>query len=153
MDSLDPYSGDESLIDRGLEMLSEHECLTLAALQPVGRVGITMGALPMVVPVNFCLAGADVVFHTGAGTKLNAAVRGAVVAFEVDDFDPIGHRGWSVLMIGTARELSIDELSTLGPLPVRPWAHGLRNHVVRIQTEFMSGRRIVRSFPATNSDL
>jgi hypothetical protein len=36
-------------------------------------------------PVNFCLDGDDIVIRTAAGSKLAAATRRAVVAFEVDD--------------------------------------------------------------------
>ena len=83
------------------------------------------------------------VFRTAAGTKLEAALKESVVAFQVDDFDAEGHRGWSVLMVGKATELRPIELGRLEPLPVRAWAHGTRGHVVRIRTEFVSGRRIV----------
>jgi hypothetical protein len=137
------HDGDgDALVDAGLELLSEEECLALAALPPVGRVAISMGALPVVFPVNFCLVDRDVFFCTAPGAKLNAAMDGAVVAFEVDDFDPVGHRGWSVLMIGLAREVPPAELPTVSSLPLRPWAGGRRDHLVRIRTEFLSGRRI-----------
>jgi hypothetical protein len=48
-----------------------------------------------------------------------------------------------VLIVGVAEELGADELAAIEPLPVRAWAHGTRSHVVRIRTEFVSGRRIV----------
>jgi hypothetical protein len=99
--------------------------------------------LPAVFPVNFCLLGRDVVFRTAPGTKFDAALRRSVVAFEVDDFDAEGHGGWSVMIVGTATVLRPIDLDRLEPLPVRAWAHGSRGHVVRIRTEFVSGRRIV----------
>ena len=132
-----------ALVEEGLELLTEHECLALAARRPIGRVAVTVGALPAVFPVNFCMVGRDVVFRTAAGTKLEAALKESVVAFQVDDFDTEGHRGWSVMMVGKATELRPIELGRLEPLPVRAWAHGTRGHVVRIRTEFVSGRRIV----------
>ena len=132
----------EGLVDSGLELLTEQQCLMLAALRPIGRVAVSVGALPAVFPVNFCFLGRDVVFRTAEGTKLAAALRGTVVAFEVDEFDAAGHRGWSVLIVGTASEIPGAELAGLEPLPVRAWAPGERDHVVRIQTEFVSGRRI-----------
>ena len=138
----EPFSDDGLLIDAGLELLDERECLALAARRPVGRVAVSIGALPAVFPVNFCLLGRDVVFRTAAGTKFAAAVRSAVVAFEVDDFDTLGHRGWSVLIVGQASEMTVGELAGVEPLPVRAWARGTRDHVVRIRSEFVSGRRI-----------
>src|SRR5205085_1549212 len=82
--------------------LDEDECLALAARRPVGRVAVTVGALPAVFPVNFRLAGTQILFRTASGTKLDAATRRAVVAFEVDDFDPDTQTGWSVLIVGLA---------------------------------------------------
>ncbi|MGZ4676597.1 MAG: pyridoxamine 5'-phosphate oxidase family protein [Acidimicrobiia bacterium] len=127
----------------GLAELAEHECLLLAARRPIGRVALSVDALPLVVPVNFCLLGRDVIFRTAPGTKLSAALDHHVVAFEVDDFDATGHGGWSVVIVGQASEIGADELGRLGPLPVRAWAHGARDHVVRIRCEQVTGRRIV----------
>ena len=140
-------SDDGVLVDAGLELLSEAECLALVARRPIGRVAVSLGALPAVFPVNFCLVGRDVVFRTAAGTKLAAALRGAVVAFEVDDFDADGHRGWSVLIVGKAAEITGSELVGLEPLPVQAWAPDVRDHVVRIESEFVSGRRITMAPP------
>jgi nitroimidazol reductase NimA-like FMN-containing flavoprotein (pyridoxamine 5'-phosphate oxidase superfamily) len=133
-----------ALVEGGLELLTERECFALAALRPIGRVAVSVGALPAVFPVNFCLVGRDVLFRTAAGTKLDAALQESVVAFEVDDFDAEGHLGWSVLVVGKATELRPIELARLEPLPLRAWADGARGHVVRIRTEFVSGRRIMR---------
>lgn len=130
------------LADDGLEILDTAECLALAATRPVGRVAVTVGALPAVFPVNHCLVDGEVYFRTGAGTKLAAATRNAAVAFEVDDFDTFEHSGWSVLIIGRSSEVAGDDLAALEPLRVRPWAHGGRTHVIRIAADFVSGRRI-----------
>ncbi len=71
----------------GLEILSREECLDLLSSSPIGRIVFTDRALPAVQPVNFCLFEGNVVIRTMAGSKLAAAARNAVVAFEVDDFD------------------------------------------------------------------
>ncbi len=72
-------------IDRnGLEVLNREECLRLLRHATLGRVAITSGALPQVLPVNFRLFGDRIVFRTGLGTKLDAATSNNVVAFEVD---------------------------------------------------------------------
>ena len=52
----------------------------------------------MVVPVNYAVLDGDIVIRTGSGTKLDAALTGAVVAFEIDSVDPIYHEGWSVMV-------------------------------------------------------
>lgn len=140
--SFDGSSDRDRLVDAGLEVLGESECLALAARRPIGRVAVSIDALPAVFPVNFCFLGKDVVFRTASGTKFAAAVQGTVVAFEVDDFDAVGHRGWSVLIVGKASEIPSSDLVEVEPLPVRAWARGVRDHVVRIRSELVSGRRI-----------
>jgi nitroimidazol reductase NimA-like FMN-containing flavoprotein (pyridoxamine 5'-phosphate oxidase superfamily) len=143
MDLDGPVDRDQ-LVDAGLELLSETECFALAARRPIGRIAVSVGALPAVFPVNFCFVGRDVVFRTASGTKFAAAVRGTIVAFEVDDFDAIGHRGWCVVIVGEASEVPASDLADLEPLPVHAWARGVRDHVVRIRSEVVSGRRITR---------
>ena len=127
-----------------LEALSEDECAHLLHTAGVGRVAISMGALPVILPVNYAMLDGDIVIRTGAGTKLDAALRGAVVAFEIDQVDPVYHAGWSVLVQGRASEISdVVELARAAQLPLQPWADGHRDRFVRIRTERLSGRRLV----------
>lgn len=131
-------------IDRnGLEILDRDECLQLLSTATLGRVGVTSGALPTVLPVNFLLDDDRILIRTGTGTKLQAATDNAVVAFESDDFDPIYHGGWSVVVTGIAREV-IDpgELAALASAPLARWAPRGGGRVVAISTEVMTGRRI-----------
>ena len=124
-------------------MLSPAECERLLAQTTVGRVGISIGALPVVLPVNYAMLDGDVVVRTGAGTKLDAALAGSVVAFEVDHVDPTYHEGWSVLLQGRASEIvDAEELDRARRLPLRPWAPGSRDRFIRIPAEVVSGRRI-----------
>ena len=41
-----------------------------------------------------------IIFKTAAGSKLDATVQGAIVAFEVDGFDVADRSGWSVVAVG-----------------------------------------------------
>ena len=128
------------LVDEGLELLSEEECMRLLGSTTVGRVGVTVGALPAIFVVNYTLVDGDIVFRTAEGTKLKAALRHAVVAFEADLTDPVYHQGWSVQAIGVAETFEPSDDVT-GPTP---WAPGERDHFVRIRPEFVTGRRIRR---------
>lgn len=132
------------LIDEGLELLTDEEALELLAGAEVGRVGVTMGALPAIFPVNYRVIDGAVVFRTGPGSKLRAATNGAVVAFEVDDHDRAERTGWSVLVVGRA-EVVHDLDVTLKALDagLEPLADGERGAIVRIEPTFVSGRRIV----------
>lgn len=128
----------------GLEILSRSECLELMAGQPVGRIGTSLRSLPAVLPVSFIVDGDSIVFRTGAGTKFYAAIRNAVVAFEVDDFDPEHLTGWSVLIVGQAREITDPaELEAARRLPLESWIPGDLDRYVRVTAAHVSGRRIV----------
>jgi nitroimidazol reductase NimA-like FMN-containing flavoprotein (pyridoxamine 5'-phosphate oxidase superfamily) len=131
-------------VDRnGLEVLGHDECLRLLAFATLGRIGFTSGALPTVLPINFHLDGDRILVRTGRGSKLDAALRNAVVAFEVDDFDPIYHSGWSVAVTGIATEITDPtELDRARQQPVARWAAGGEEAVIAISTELVSGRRI-----------
>ncbi len=129
----------------GLEVLDRVQCLALLATATLGRVGVTAGALPTVLPVNFLLHGDRILIRSSPGTKLDAALQDTVVAFEVDDFDPIYHSGWSVVVTGVARALTdADELAAVERLPLAHWAPRPTGHVVAISTEMITGRRLAR---------
>ena len=141
-------------IDRnGLEVLDPTCCRRLLASATIGRVGLSAGALPTVLPVSFLLIDDGIVFRTGRGTKLEAATHGAVVAFEVDDIDPLSHTGWSVVVTGIARELSaLDDLERLRSMPVPSWGLGAADRYVCISTDLITGRRIARPVPPLHLD-
>ena len=128
----------------GLEVLSEEECRCLLGQARVGRVAISVDALPVVVPVNYRVVDDSVVFFTGPGRKLRAATANTVIAFEVDRIDETTETGWSVLVVGVASEATDSDLAASARhLGLRPWVAGDRSHLVRLRTEFLSGRRIV----------
>lgn len=131
-------------LDRhGLEKLEREECLNLLSTRSVGRVGITIAALPAIFPVNFAMLDGDIVFRSSPGSKLTAAAQRAVVAFEVDDADNMFHSGWSVLVVGPAYEITDPrERAEAEALPLTPWAPGAKGHYIRIRSELVSGRRI-----------
>lgn len=131
-------------VDRnGLDVLDREECLTLLAQATLGRVALSVGALPTILPVNFRLMDEHVVFRTGVGSKLDAATRGAVIAFEVDDVDPIEHTGWSVVVTGIAEEVPPSGLA--GPIlssAIPRWAPRGSSRILFLGTDIVSGRRI-----------
>lgn len=125
-----------------LEVLSRDESLRLLASVPVGRIVYTTGALPAVQPVNFVLDDGSIAICTGAGSKLAAALRNGVVAFEADTIDADTRSGWSVTITGRVREVTdVHEVARLRDV-VHPWAPGSKEHVLKIATEVVTGRRI-----------
>jgi len=123
--------------------LSRGRCLELLASARVGRVGVSVRALPVVLPVSYRLDGERVVFRTVPGTKLDAAVHRSVVAFETDAYDPDGVWGWSVLVQGVASEITnAAELARVRRLLAGTWAFLDEDSAgfVAVEPTFISGR-------------
>ena len=123
--------------------MTPEECQALLGRHQVGRIAVVDDGRPLIVPVNYVLDDGEVVFRTGRGTKLDAALRGSPVAFEIDGFDDSTRTGWSVLVRGRAHRVTEDdELARVRRLPLVPWAPGDRPHFVTIRAGQTSGRRI-----------
>ena len=90
------------------QVLAPDECLRLLAGERLGRVAITVKALPVILPVRFALDRDEILFRAAFGGVLAEATRQAVVAFEADGSEP-GGGSWSVLATGLARHLADDE--------------------------------------------
>jgi hypothetical protein len=86
--------------------LSRTQCLTALGGQSFGRVAVTQGALPLVLPVNYAMNGPDVVFRARKGGLLDRACRDTVVAFETDQCDGTSGAGWSVVVVGIANVIA-----------------------------------------------
>ncbi|MGQ0824488.1 MAG: pyridoxamine 5'-phosphate oxidase family protein [Actinomycetota bacterium] len=127
----------------GLEVLDRVECLRLLAGATLGRLAVSSGALPVILPVNFVLDGDRILIRTSPGSKLHAATNNAVVAFEVDSVDTFSHTGWSVSVTGIASEVTDTlERNLIDSLPLAHWAPSPAAHVVAVTTDVISGRRI-----------
>ncbi len=126
-----------------MEHLGEETCWQLLASTPLGRVGVLVDSAPEVYPVNFRVDGRSVLFRTDPGTKLRGLDRSPSVCFEVDGFDEPGRSGWSVLVKGSARELSsAAEVRAAEAEPLEPWGFGPKSHWIRIVPTEVTGRRI-----------
>lgn len=129
-----------------LEPLTHEECMALLSTASVGRVGAHIDALPTVLPVNFALFDGSVVFRTVPGTKLHAATRDAVVAFQADHYGDIHDPfGWSVLIRGVAQTITDPSLLAAAHLlPLGSWAFdGRTDEYVRLEPAIVTGRRFV----------
>lgn len=129
--------------DRGVEVLSEVDAARLLRGGEVGRVGVTIGALPAIFPVNYRVVDGAVVFRTTVDSSLLLAADGAVVAFEVDDYELSDRTGWSVLAVGTAQRV-VDPtiVASADAAGLTPFVDGQREVVVRIVPTLLSGRRL-----------
>ena len=136
----------ETAHDRAFEVLPADECRRLLATRQLGRIGLTSGSFPLILPVNYVLDGDDVVLRTDSPKITEAAGHGRV-AFEVDEVDEQTRSGWSVLVQGLAEEVTgarRDELvRRLHAAPGSPWAPGEHGHWIRLIPKVVTGRRIV----------
>ncbi len=86
--------------------LTRVECMKLLGQATIGRVGVTLKALPWIFPVPFQVVGEGlIVFGVTEGSPLARATDGAVVAFEADSFDGDRRIGWTVRGIGESAPL------------------------------------------------
>jgi hypothetical protein len=106
-----------------LEHLAEPDRRRLLGAAVHGRVAFTEGALPMILPATDTVRG-DEVIASLVGIEVDRAIRGAVVAFEVDSYDPRSQEGWCVSVIGPSRPVTepglLAELDALGFAPYPP---------------------------------
>ena len=122
--------------------LDRAESLRLLAAKKVGRLAFVTDGVPMIMPMNFTLAGDQLIFRTLAHGSVARAVDNAV-AFEVDDIDDFLEAGWSVVVSGRATLLSEAELARLHGGEPEPWAEGPRTLFLAIPIEQVSGRQLI----------
>ncbi len=126
----------------GLEVLGRRDCLSLLATNGLGRISVSMRALPVILPIAYRLVGDDIVFRTGAGARLAACSHNAVVAFETDAVDQRHGTAWSVCVTGMAYEIRRpEELMLVRDLTFDTVTAGPLDHFVRIRSDIVTGRR------------
>jgi len=124
-----------------LRPLSEEECRALLATSEIGRVGVSVRALPAIFPVRYTMLDDHVVFRTSRETLLAKVASDAIVAFEADAIDNEQGHGWSVLVVGRAELIDRGaELEHVRLIPLLPWTTSSDDSFVRISTDYISGR-------------
>ena len=126
-----------------VEVLDEDECKRLLQSQDLGRIAIVIDGRPQIFPVNYVFDEGVVVFRTTAGLKLEQGPLSSV-AFETDHVDYENRLAWSVMVQGTAQDITatIDSLSErLRRLPVVPAAPGDRRDWMGVYAHQVTGRR------------
>ncbi len=121
----------------GFQTMTAEECRRLLASTHIGRVAITSGALPMVLPVHYEVDDDRLVLRTPGHHELGDGIDGQVVGFEADHLDIDHGVGWCVSVTGTAELIaarpSID--------PVHRWFSD--GALLALGTEVIAGHRVV----------
>jgi len=128
---------------RRTAVLSERESARLLKTRDVGRLALVVDGRPEIFPVNYAFDERAVVFRTSPGMKLERGPYTAA-AFEVDHVDRTSKVAWSVVVHGTAHDItgSADRLSErLRTLVVRPAVPGQRRRWMAIYADRITGRR------------
>lgn len=130
----------------GLEVLDLDECLARLAQVPVGRLAFHLDGELAILPVVHTVDGVDVCFRTAGDSKIQVAIDRGAVAFEVDWFDAATHKGWSVMVQGTAGvvddDVDVRRLDFAARLPWVP-SHEGPSTWVRVRTQSITGRELV----------
>ena len=133
------------MTQREIDPLPPHDCMELLKQQVIGRIVFVDEQGPGAVPVNYAVAGDQIVLRVAEDSHLRTLM-GDPIGFEADLIDDNQSQGWSVLVRGSGREVPLDEvpqlLQTLGDRLPRPWAEGVHNTWLAIQVNTITGRRL-----------
>lgn len=135
----------------GPEELSRAECDRHLRDEVTCRVAVCTDAGPHIMPANYAFVEDMLILQTTPEGTLGSHASGQPVALEVDDFNPIYHAGWSVVVRGRAEHVTDPDLiERLEREVPRPWAPGERamRLALRLDECEVSGRilrpRVVR---------
>ena len=93
------------------ELIPEHLCWELLATASVGRLALSVRALPVILPVQYYLEGGRLVVCLGHHRIPERSLNDVIIAFAADAIDPVTRAGWSVQVQGRSvmpRRLDVD---------------------------------------------
>ena len=122
--------------------LPVHECWAMLRGVSVGRLALWVTDHPDIFPINYTVDHGTLVFRTGPGTKLAAALGETPVAMEADGVDATSGVAWSVVVKGIAALIdSTEDVLDSFSLMLFPWQSGCKDTFVRITPTLITGRK------------
>jgi len=124
--------------------LSARECQALLRSGIAGRVALSTPTGPHIVPVNYTVVDGAIIVRTSPYSLLGTYGRDTTFAFEIDEFDRVGGRGWSVQARGRVEAVADHaeiQLIRESAEP-HPWAGGARPLYLRLRWTELSGRQV-----------
>jgi nitroimidazol reductase NimA-like FMN-containing flavoprotein (pyridoxamine 5'-phosphate oxidase superfamily) len=82
------------------DALSAQECWELLATVSVGRLALSVRALPVIVPVQYYLDGRRLAVCLGHHELPERSLDETIIAFAADSIDPVTRSGWLVQVQG-----------------------------------------------------
>ncbi|MEV3936787.1 pyridoxamine 5'-phosphate oxidase family protein [Glycomyces sp. NPDC049804] len=110
-----------------------------------GRVAFLADDTPTIRPLNHVLLDGRIILYTRHTSALGRAVRrraGLQVAYQVDEIEPRTRLGWSVLVTGTATDVSREPHATQIGLQVQSWMKHPLDMVIAIEPQTITGLRL-----------
>src|SRR5699024_2805774 len=99
-------------------------------------------------PLNYAVDQGTIVFRSGPGTKVSAALSEYPVALEIDGFDADTGQAWSIVVKGSAEPIQeVSAVMDTVDLVLNPWQDGQKNLFVRIVPTSVTGRRFQKVDP------
>lgn len=120
----------------GFQTMTADECRRLLAGRDIGRVAISAGALPIVLPVQYRVVDGRLLLRTPGHHEVGDSIDGQVVGFEADDIDLVHGVGWCVSVTGAVQVVHGSSMDT----PTHRWfSDGM---VLALDTDVIAGHRI-----------
>lgn len=115
--------------------LTERQCWELLATASVGRLALSVRALPVILPVQYYLSDRRLAVCLGHHGLPERALDETIIAFAADFIDPVTRSGWSVQIQGRSAIPRGLKLDTACGLPASA-------QVVEIEPGTVSGHRL-----------
>jgi len=125
--------------------LSPDESVRLLSSASMGRVAFSARALPAIRPVNHLVDDDHVIIRTDTGASITSGLRAGgqtVVAYEADEIDQAQRLGWSVVVVGVARQVTDPGEAAAYRRSLRPWVAGSKDQVIAIHIDLITGYRL-----------
>lgn len=117
------------------DLIPEYRCWQLLATASVGRLALSVRALPVILPVQYCLDGRSLLICLGYHQIPERSLNQTIIAFAADAIDPATRSGWSVHVQGRS---AIPERLGVETACGQPAA----GQIVQIQPGIIIGHRV-----------
>ncbi|GAA1676208.1 pyridoxamine 5'-phosphate oxidase family protein [Glycomyces endophyticus] len=110
-----------------------------------GRVAFVSGGAPVIRPLNHVVFEGRIIVYTQHVSAFAEAVRaqpGLAVAYQADEIEAHSHIGWSVLVDGTATDITGEPGAELLGKRVQSWIDRPLDAVIAIQPAAVTGLRM-----------
>jgi hypothetical protein len=97
-------------MDTSWEPIPSQRCWQLLATTSIGRLALSVRALPVILPVQYYLSGQRIAACLGHREIPERSLNGAIIAFSADAIDPATRSGWSVQIQGRSFDVRHGDL-------------------------------------------